>query len=178
MNTKKLTTTAIFLALCIVFQTMKGFSTYITGSAVNTFLIMATLSCGLQSGIFISICTPFIAYLLGQTPILNFMPIMVLVIALGNATIVFFAYLGMKGKWSLPVSLVIGSLLKALVLWVLVSFVVIPIFGASVIENGASEMILMAAKASFSTPQAITALIGSGIAVLLHGRLKGMYPSD
>jgi hypothetical protein len=79
ITTKQLTATALLLALCIVFQCMKGLSVYLTGSAVNCILVIATLYCGLFSGTCIAILTPVVAYFIGATPIINMIPLMMFV---------------------------------------------------------------------------------------------------
>ena len=87
MNTRKIVLTGLLLAICIAFQVLKSLSVYITGPAVNAILLLATLYVGLPSGIFIAICAPLIAYLVGATPIINLLPIMLPIIMVGNALI-------------------------------------------------------------------------------------------
>lgn len=170
MSTKKIVTTAMILALCIVFQSFKGISIYFTGSAVNALLVLATISVGLGSGLFIAVMTPMIAYFMGQTPIMQMIPLMIFVVMLGNAALVLMVGMA-KGK-RLPLWMVSGAVLKAAVLWGLVWFVVLPFFGA-----GVPEKMQIAVKASFSITQLITALIGCGAAYIVHGRVKFLYAS-
>ncbi len=171
ISTKKITAIAAMIALCTVFQAMKGISPYITGSAVNAILIISALSTGWVGGLVISCLTPIFAYILGLTPLLQMIPIMVFVIAVGNASLVVTTLVGfqMKEK-SLPITLLLGSAIKALILWVLVWFVVLPIFGAEL-----PDAVVLAAKASFSVMQLITAIIGSVIAFAVHMRIKNLY---
>ena len=98
ISTKRITTTALLLALCIVFQSMKGLSIYLTGSAVNCILVIATLYCGLFSGTCIAILTPVVAYFMGATPIMNMIPLMMLVIMVGNELIVLCVWLFHKKR--------------------------------------------------------------------------------
>lgn len=128
ITTKQITTTALLLALCIVFQCMKGLSVYLTGSAVNCILVIATLYCSLFSGTCIAILTPVVAYFIGATPIINMIPLMMFVIMIGNELIVLCVWLFRKKR--LAIGMLLGSATKALFLWATVWFVVLPIFGA------------------------------------------------
>ncbi|KXL52784.1 hypothetical protein CLNEO_18060 [Anaerotignum neopropionicum] len=168
MKTKQLVFTALLLAMCIVFQSMKGISVYLTGAAVNALLVMATLAAGTSSGVIIAVLTPVIAYFMGQTPILQLMPIMVFVIMLGNLTLVLLASRGKKEK--LIAWLALGAMLKAVVLWLLVWYGVLPLFGAAV-----PEKMVGGVKTSFSITQFITAAIGCVIAFATHTRIKHWY---
>ena len=76
MNTKMIARTGILLAICIVFQLLKGISVYITGPAVNAVIVIAVLSTGLVSGLIISVIAPLVAFLVGATPILQLIPLM------------------------------------------------------------------------------------------------------
>lgn len=168
MKTKQLVLTALLLAMCIVFQSLKGLSVYLTGSAVNALLVMATLAVGTSSGVFIAVITPVIAYFLGQTPILQIVPMMVVVIMLGNLTLVLLASRGKKEK--LIAWLALGAILKAVVLWLLVWYGVLPLFGA-----GVPEKMVGIVKTTFSITQFITAVIGCVIAYVIHARTKHLY---
>lgn len=161
---KQLTTTALLLAVCVVFQLLKGFSVYLTGSAVNAVLLMAGLIVGPSAGISIAIIAPIVAYLVGATPIINMIPMMLPVIMLGNIIIVSMACLWKK--MNLKLGLLLGSVLKAAFLWVSVWWIILPLFAQNV-----PEKIVLAAKSSFSLTQLITALIGSAMAFLVVSRL-------
>ena len=163
--------TAMFLAICLVFQLLKGISVYITGPAVNCVLILASLVCGLSSGIIIAVIAPLAAFLIGATPIINVIPAMLPVIMAGNVLIAVFAAL-FKNRTAgthslLPLGLVIGSAAKACWLWLTVWFVVLPIFGAN-----APDPMKAAARVTFSVTQLITALIGSAVALIIWNRLR------
>lgn len=162
MNTRKIVLTGLLLAICIAFQVLKSLSVYITGPAVNAILLLATLYVGLPSGIFIAICAPLIAYLVGATPIINLLPIMLPIIMVGNALITIPVHF-LKER-NLPLGMVIGSVLKALFLFVFVCLLVLP--GAAIPEKVAT-----AAKGTFSITQLITAAIGSVIAYIIYKRL-------
>ena len=126
MTTKKLVQTGILLALCLVFQLLKGISVYITGPMVNAILILASLSCGWYSGVLIAVVAPLTAMLIGATPIVNAVPAMLPVIMIGNALIAVSAWLFRNRM--LPLGLAIGSCLKAGFLWLSVWYVVLPFF--------------------------------------------------
>lgn len=161
ISTKQLTATALLLALCIVFQSMKGLSIYLTGSAVNCILVIATLYCGLFSSTCIAILTPVVAYFIGATPIVNMIPLMMVVIMIGNELLVLGVWLLHKKR--LEVGMLLGCVLKALFLWLAVWFAVLPIFGTNL-----PEPMVMTVKTTFSITQFITACIGSVIAWVIY----------
>ncbi len=165
MNTKKIVTTAVLLALCIVFQSMKGISVYLTGTAVNTFLIMAALLVGTGSSVFLAVITPLVAYLMGATPIMQMIPLMVPTVMAGNAVLSLCASAGRKKQ--LPFWLAAGAVLKAVVLWLLVWYVMLPFFGA-----GVPEPMQLVVKTTFSVTQFITAAAGGVIAYIVYGRVR------
>jgi len=171
MKTKQLVLTAVLLAMCIVFQSMKGISVYLTGSAVNTILVMATLAVGTSSGIFIAVMSPIIAYFMGFTPIMQLVPLMIFVVMIGNLTLVLLAGRGRKEK--LPAWLALGAILKAAVLWLLVWYAVLPFFGGAI-----PEKMVGVVKTTFSMTQFITAAIGCAIAFVIHTRVKHLYVAE
>ncbi|AMJ40422.1 ECF transporter S component [Anaerotignum propionicum] len=171
MKTKQLVLTAVLLAMCIVFQSMKGISVYLTGSAVNTILVMATLAVGTSSGIFIAVMSPIIAYFMGFTPIMQLVPLMIFVVMIGNLTLVLLAGRGRKEK--LPAWLALGAILKAAVLWLLVWYAVLPFFGGAI-----PEKMVGVVKTTFSMTQFITAAIGCAIAFVIHTRVKHLYVTE
>ena len=86
-NIRKMVTTAILIALTIVFQLLRPFlggsniiSTYIIGSLVNLALIVAACAVGLWSGIAVALITPIIALLQGHATL----PLVPVIMA-GNA---------------------------------------------------------------------------------------------
>lgn len=162
-DTKRLALTAMLLALCVMFQCLKSLSVYLTGSAVNAILVLATLYCGLAGGLCIAVLAPVAAALLGATPIINMIPLMIVVIAAGNAVLVVLAAL-LKRK--LVVGLAFGSVGKAAFLWLLVWYVMLPVFGGNIPEAMQAAM-----RVTFSVTQLVTAAIGSAIACLIHWRI-------
>lgn len=168
ITTKQLTTTALLLALCIVFQSMKGLSVYLTGSAVNCILVIATLYCGLLSGTCIAILTPVVAFFIGATPIINAIPLMMFVIMVGNELIVLCVWLFYRKK--LAIGMLLGCVIKALFLWATVWFVMLPIFGTKL-----PAPMVTAVKTTFSITQFVTACIGSAIAWMIYKKGYKFY---
>lgn len=168
ISTKQLTTTALLLALCIAFQSLKGLSVYLTGSAVNCILVIATLYCGLFSGTCIAILTPVVAYFIGATPIMNVIPMMMFVIMVGNELIVLCVWLFRSKR--LEMGMLLGCITKALFLWIAVWFAVLPVFGA----NLPAPMVAMV-KTTFSITQFATACIGSVIAWVIYKKGYKFY---
>lgn len=164
MSTKKLAVTALLLALCLMFQLLKGISVYLTGPMVNAILIVAAVLCGTASGTVIAVCAPLFAYLLGATPVVNLVPAMLPVIMAGNLIIALCARF--LWKKSPAGSLLAGSVLKALWLWLTVWYVVLPFFGTAL-----PEKMVATVRTTFSVTQLITALIGSVIAYIVIKRL-------
>lgn len=163
ITTKQITTTALLLALCIVFQSMKGLSVYLTGSAVNCILVIAVLYCGLFSATCIAVVTPMVAYFIGATPIINMIPLMMPVIMIGNELLVLGIWLFYKKRWK--VGMLIGCVAKAIFLWATVWFVVLPIWGTNL-----PNPMMMAVKTTFSLTQFVTACIGCVIAGAVYKR--------
>ncbi len=165
--------TALMLALLIVVQMLtRSLPTYVTGSLVNALLLLSTFLIGLNSGLFIALTSPFLAFILGIGP--AFIQILFFV-AIANAIIVTLAWLLAKNSISSTTKtarikssggLAIASLAKMTFLWLgLVKFALPLIPG---LKEGQIKVI----SASFSWPQLITALIGSGLALFLVPMLK------
>ena len=161
ISTNQLTTTALLLALCIIFQSLKSLSVYLTGSAVNCILVIATLYCGIWSGTCIAILTPIIAYFMGATPIMNMIPLMMPVIMFGNELLVL--SVGLLKKKCLEIGMLLGCVTKAGFLWSTVWFVVLPVFGTKL-----PEKLVTTVKGTFSITQFVTACIGCVIAWILY----------
>lgn len=174
LTTKKITTTAILLALCIAMQCLKGVSVYITGPFVNATIILGAWAAGWFGGLSIALISPLVAFALGMTPVLNFMPQMILVIMAGNALMAVAAkIIENKGNLLEPLGLIVGSGVKALFLWLSVWYFMLPTFGTHI-----PEKMQTAIKTTFSLTQLITALIGSAIAWLIWLRLRRLFEKD
>ena len=131
----------------------------LTGSLVNCVLFVFTGAVGLWSGVIIGLLSSLLAYLLGIGPILPVVP----VVACGNALLcVIFALLRRKlPDW---LTVVIAAVLKCAFLWLLVPAVIKAV--------GVPDKQVAALSIMFSWPQAITALIGGLLAILILPRLK------
>lgn len=165
ISVQMLTRSALLLALCVAVQQFKGLSQFITGPLVNAILIIAVLYIGLWSGLAIAVLSPLFALLINPAPIMQLVPQMAVVIAVGNAVIVLGTYL-FKNK-NLIAGLVVGSVLKAASLWVGISMIVIPVFGQALKAPQKAALTAM-----FSYNQLITAILGSVIAYLIWLRLS------
>lgn len=176
-----ITRTAALLALLIVVQTVtKNLGQIVTGSCVNAVLALATLTAGFWSGLTVAVVSPFLAFSLGIGPQLI---AVVPAIAAGNATLVkLLAVLSQNTStaktphWltqlsrSTPplrqaVRWLVPSAGKFLILYLLVVQVM-----CRVLTLNEKQIALFSAM--FSWPQLITALIGSGIALLAEPLLK------
>ena len=167
-----LTCTAMGIALVILAQLLgnvlpAGFTVIgpftgkqlLTGSLVNCVLFVFTGAVGLWSGVVIGLASSILALFLGIGPILPVVP----VVACGNALLcVLFGLL--RGKLPDWLNVVIAALLKCGFLWLLVPVV---IRAAGVPAKQAAALSIM-----FSWPQALTALLGGLLALLILLRLK------
>lgn len=163
-SVRNLTTTALLLALCIVFQSLKGISVYLTGSAVNCILVIATLYCGIYSGTFIALITPVVAFFIGATPIMNAIPLMMPVIMIGNELLVL--SVGLLKKKQLELGMILGCVSKAAFLWLTVWYAILPIFG-----KGLPKPMIGVVKTTFSLTQFFTACIGCVIAWVIYKKI-------
>jgi hypothetical protein len=150
--------TAILFALTLVIQ-MIGLPQFFTGPLVNAFLLLATLTVGVSSGIVIGLFTPWIAFSRGILPA----PLgpMIPFIMMGNAVLVIVFYLiTMKKKENIGFSvlgIVAGSIAKYLILSQSVALIV------SVPPPVAKAM---------QVPQLLTALAGGVIALIVEQALR------
>lgn len=167
-----LTCTAMGIALVILAQLLgnvlpAGFTVIgpftgkqlLTGSLVNCVLFVFTGAVGLWSGVVIGLASSILALFLGIGPILPVVP----VVACGNALLC--AVFGLlRGKLPDWLNVGIAALLKCGFLWLLVPVV---IRAAGVPAKQAAALSIM-----FSWPQALTALLGGLLALLILLRLK------
>ena len=97
INVRLLCRTALLLALCIASQFLKNTSGYITGSVVNTILIVATLSCGFLSGATIGAIAPLTSWWITGSPVMSAYPAIVPCVMVGNLILV--ASVWLFAKW-------------------------------------------------------------------------------
>jgi len=166
-STRQLTLTALLLALILGVQQFRLISQFITGPLVNAILIMAALLAGLAGGLSIAALSPVLAFLIAPSPVHQAVPQMIPLVVLGNAALVLCVWLGKK-YWpkAWPAGVAAGALLKPLVLFLGVRFVILPFFAA-----GQPERIIGALNTMFSSNQFITAAIGGALACIVYRAL-------
>ena len=174
LKTSQITQTALLLAICIVSQFFKNASVYITGPIINTVLLTALLFVNLPAALILSVLTPVTAFFITGSPIMAAIPLMFPVIMCGNIILVlstWIFYKKNKKNLYLYIGMFTGSILKALFMWIMTSFVLFPIFShhlASFLPKPAAlPQILATAKITFSITQFITAVIGCVLAAII-----------
>ena len=154
-----ITRTAAMLALLIVLQAAtKNLGQFVTGSCVNAVLAAATLLGGFASGLIVAVISPFLAFLLGIGPkLIEVVP----AIAIGNLALVLILW-AIKGDGALNrvIKWIAASVGKFLVLYLLVIQLLCRVMTLP-------EKMTATFSTMFSWPQLITALIGSGIMLLI-----------
>ncbi len=154
-----ITRTAAMLALLIVLQAAtKNLGQFVTGSCVNAVLAAATLLGGFASGLIVAVVSPFLAFLLGIGPkLIEVVP----AIAIGNLALVLILW-GIKGDGALNrvIKWIAASVGKFLVLYLLVIQLLCRVMTLP-------EKMTATFSTMFSWPQLVTALIGSGIMLLI-----------
>ena len=154
-----ITRTAAMLALLIVLQAAtKNLGQFVTGSCVNAVLAAATLLGGFASGLIVAVVSPFLAFLLSIGPkLIEVVP----AIAIGNLALVLILW-AIKGDGALNrvIKWIAASVGKFLVLYLLVIQLLCRVMTLP-------EKMTATFSTMFSWPQLVTALIGSGIMLLI-----------
>jgi hypothetical protein len=175
-NIRKMVTTAILVALTIVFQLMRPIlggsnivSTYIIGSLINLALIISACAVGLFSGIAVAVIAPLIALMQGHATL----PMVPWIIA-GNAVLALvYALVGQKDKHSLRIEWARWSVVS--VFAAIVKFAVIAL-GQALVLTSAKGLAFGAATSTATAAQMvqiITALLGA----VLAGIILPMLPA-
>ena len=157
-----LTETAMLIALLIVLQAVtKSWGQIVTGSFVNTVLALSVLTVGLWSGVTVAALSPFFAFVLGIGPqLIAIVP----AIAVGNVVLVVVLWALTKGHklshWKTVIAWAAASVCKFLTLYLIVVKVL-----CSVLPLKAPQVATFSTM--FSWPQLFTALIGTGVALLI-----------
>ena len=170
INVKQLTMTAMLLAICIASQFFKNFSVYITGPIINAALIIAVFYCGLASALMLAAVTPITAFIITGSPVMSAVPAIIPCVIAGNAVLVIVTHFtkGLFGKKiGVPVSIVLGSVVKAALMGLLISVWLLP---AYLPEKMGKMMHVL--KMQFSVVQLTTALIGGVYAILIMAALS------
>ncbi len=171
-RTRRITITAVMLALSIVViefvklpLSVAGYGVSISGALINLILIVDTLYCGLLSGMLLSIIIPVFSFILTASPIISAVPVVLPCIMLGNAVYVIFAWFVRGRKYELnlmPLSLVVGSFVKAGVMALLISNWALVYFA-----SGLSEQTINVAKTTYSVEQLIAGILGTFLACVI-----------
>lgn len=160
-KTRFITETGIIIAMLIAVQFFtKGLGQFVTGSLVNLILAVATIICGLWSGVIVATISPFVAFMLSiGTPFLVIVPF----IAMGNLIFVLSMHFVFdKNKY---LAVLIGAILKFSFMYFVITKVVL-------IHMELKEAVFNVLSVSFSYPQLITALIGGALSILVIPMLK------
>ena len=158
----------LYIALIYVVQIFsQSFGQLVTGSLVNTMLILAGATAGLIPGLCVAIISPILAAFNGIGP-QNYL--MLIFIILGNAVIVILTYFGFKNAGDFNkiknyifalIGIILGAVAKFLILWLGITK-----FALLIVKNLKPAQITKFTT-MFSIPQLITALIGGAIALIL-----------
>ena len=170
ISTKSLAQAAILLAICIISQLFKNLSVYITGPIINACLIICALTAGTGWAILLSIVTPVTSFFITGSPIMSAIPLIIPCVMVGNAILVIcVALLKEKPNDEIgqPLSMVIGSVVKAAFMGLFISMIIIP----SMLPEKMAPM-MKVFQTTFSITQLITALIGSALAYVIMIPLK------
>lgn len=159
---KKLTRTAMLLALTLVFQALRlipavgnmPYSTLIIGTLVNMCLCISVLTINEAAGLMIGLCAPVVAFIQGHLAFVALIPF----VALGNsAFVICIYYLQKLNKYA---AVAAASLAKWAVMF----------FGSKYLLQfflHVDYAKLQALVTAFNLPQLITALAGGALALIL-----------
>lgn len=169
-----ITRTALMLALLVAAQYItKPFGQLVTGSCVNAVLTVTAMVVGLSGSVVVALVSPVLAYLLGIAPQLVTVP----AIMVGNAVFVWLIHQITDGQCK-PLgnqisAWLIASFAKFAVLYLLVVKIICGIAAEPLMAAGTLKApMLKMLPAMFAWPQLITALIGSGVGLLIAPILK------
>jgi len=157
-----ITRTAVLIALTVALQalTLQFGNQIITGSVVNLMLIIAVMSCGLPTGLTVSVFTPILPTLLGFGPMWPIVPF----IAVGNMSLVtVWFFIGnreiINTYVTYGIAMIAGAFAKFLILYFGVVRIAVPYILGLPAGNVLSIM--------FSYPQLVTAAAGGVCAIIL-----------
>ncbi len=164
-KSKSLAYAAILLAICIVSQFLKNTSVYITGPIINVCLVLCVLTAGIRYAVALSVITPITSFIITGSPIMAAIPMIIPCVIVGNLIYVICIFLLKEKpnkKVGFPISLTVGTILKAAFMGVVISLIIVPAF----LPDKMSAM-LTTIQMTFSFTQLITAAIGSVLAYIL-----------
>ncbi|MCL2088420.1 MAG: hypothetical protein FWH14_02950 [Oscillospiraceae bacterium] len=160
----QITSTALDIAILIGFQAASAaLGQLVTGSLVNLTLIMSVMTCGLMSGLTVSLVSPVFAKLLGiGTPLWSLIPF----IMLGNAALVIVWHYVCKMKFANVQIVRITALISAAgVKFLVLYFGIVKIAIPFLLDLPASQA--TAISGAFSVTQLVTASIGGAVAIAI-----------
>jgi hypothetical protein len=174
---RKLVTTAILIALTVVFQLLRPvlggsniISTYIIGSLINLTLIIAAVAVGLWSGMAVAVVAPLFALLQSHATL----PMMPWIIA-GNAVLVLlYALFARKDQASLKVTWVRWSVVG--VIAALVKFCVITLGQALVLTS--AKGLAFGAALAVAAPAQFVQIVTALVAMVLAGLIIPALPAE
>lgn len=169
-KTRSLAIAAILLAVCIVSQFFKNLSVYITGPIINACLILCTMYAGLLYGVILAVITPVTSFIITGSPIMAAIPLIMPCVMVGNAILVVAVHFlkdKPNRKIGFPVSMVAGSIVKAVFMGVVIALIIVP----AMLPEKMSAMKTVV-QTTFSITQLVTALIGSVAAYVIDIPLK------
>lgn len=187
LSTKSIVQTGILLAICILSQFMKGLSVYITGPIVNATIVMAVLMIGLSSGVILSVISPITAFFISPSPITAGIPAVIPCIMIGNVLLACGIYFFQKKMFThkmgvkvrVAIGMAAGSLLKAVFMGVSIVCILLPLYSGNIsLPAKKLEIVLAAAKVTFSITQLITAAIGCVVSYVIWLRIKSAVEKE
>jgi len=170
--TRKITESALLIALAIVFQSLRFISpaimgnlagVFVIGSLVNLVIFVAIGRVGFGGAALVSIITPLVAVLEGHLPNILLAPAVII----GNLIIAFVWWLLNKklNLVSQTITVFIASILKFLFLWWAVPWTFVTFLYGS--WSGNADKTLSLLYANMSWPQLVTGIIGGLLAVVV-----------
>lgn len=163
-----ITETALMLALLVGLQALtKPAGQLVTGSCVNLILAVATLLCGLSSGLVVALISPVLAFLLGIAPQILTVP----AIMAGNCA--FVLVLHFVSRKTPLLGFVAAAVIKFGVLYGAVAGLICGLLADSLLQSGMLKApMLQALPVTFGVMQLFTALIGGGLALPVVAALR------
>jgi hypothetical protein len=175
-TTQLIVRTALLLALCVAFQSIRIFigntiiSVIIIGSLVNLCLYLSVKTVGIFGAAFISIVAPIVSLFQGHLPFFQ----MVFVVAIGNLILsVVFWLFTIKDSLKLDIiGIIVASIVKFVALFASVNYIIIPMLINIKEIQGKVNIIKTGLLINFSWPQIVTALIGGLLLLSIMPALK------
>ena len=159
-----ITRTAVFIALLIILQaaTAPFGNILITGSIVNLLLIVSVMTCGLSSGMTVSLLSPIMAKLFGIGPLWSIIPFIVL----GDLTLsAIWNFIGKRTKRNQFAAYTIAQVIAAVAKFTVLYFGIVKLAVPILLKLPERQAMLISGM--FSVPQLITALLGGAAACII-----------